>query len=386
MATAPPLLNVQHFFRNYLARNDVNYDVVNAALSGLASLVAPQAMRTIDAATAEKAFDLAEVVYQGSEALAKHQYSDVQKIFVSHIENSTPLLLGEEPLGLCQLPLHLQGELYLGPGEIANSAKIAASDQTAEDGISQGILIWRPEYPNGRYARLSVIDLQRNTVLLIGSTGSTSSVFADVMHEFSLLFPIEAWYSNDKRTAFIQESWRNEIPVLSTKTTDKHIAELQKAYADAQVCEAGGDHKGVLELLQPWAQHMEGEGAAELQLLRIVSLKRLGRHDEAETALALFSVDHPHYPMEQLILGDLAWRDERWMTVLLAYLEAINREPQLQDLWPRVLFASERLAELNRASAAGNERLQALISHMVNTNLPVNMKADLLRDTPTTDP
>ncbi len=54
----------------------------------------------------------------------------------------------------------------------------------------------------------------------------------------------------------------------------------------AQACEAAGDHDGALEWVKTWAEAVHGPGTAGLQQLRIVSLKRLNRHDEAEAAIA----------------------------------------------------------------------------------------------------
>ena len=142
-----------------------------------------------------------------------------------------------------------------------------------------------------------------------------------------------------------------------------------EALGRAQACEAAGDHDGALEWVQPWAEAVHGPGTAGLQQLRIVSLKRLNRHDEAEAAIARYAGAHQHYPMEQLVRGAIAWSKGDWMTVLLAYLEAITWEPALQDLWPRVQVAATRLEGERECEKNDIERLKGLINRVVVTEL-----------------
>ena len=142
-----------------------------------------------------------------------------------------------------------------------------------------------------------------------------------------------------------------------------------EALGRAQACEAAGDHVGALEWVKPWAEAVHGPGTAGLQQLLIVSLKRLNRHDEAEAALARYASAHPCYPMEAVVTGAIAWSEGDWMTVLLAYLEAITWEPALQDLWPRVQVAATRLEGERECDKNDIERLKGLINRVAVTEL-----------------
>ena len=101
-----------------------------------------------------------------------------------------------------------------------------------------------------------------------------------------------------------------------------------------------------------------------------MSLRRLNRHDEAEAALARFASAHPYYPMEAVAKGAIAWGQGNWMAVLLAYVEALNKESQLVDLWPRLGLAATRLAEEGSLDDLNQQQLQGLIERLVGMDLP----------------
>ncbi len=67
--------------------------------------------------------------------------------------------------------------------------------------------------------------------------------------------------------------------------------------------------------------------------------------------------------------GAIAWSKGDWMTVLLAYLEAITWEPALQDLWPRVQVAATRLEGERECEKNDIERLKGLINRVAVTEL-----------------
>lgn len=370
MSNAPLLPNTKHFFRNYLARNDLNFDVVNAALCEISSLVPPDRMLTIEAAMGSRAFGLDSLGHHKCEALTRITHIELSQLFNSCIAAPTPLLLNAEPLALEVLPPQLQGELYLTPAGQEHAALISGNSHDGTTSRPFGILTWRPERPNGRFSHLTIVDLERNDVQVISALDRPESVFADLMYEFSLLFPVEAWYCAEKRAAHFQAQWNQGVARWSNEASDSRAGERLRALAEAQICEASGDHEGVLERLRSWADELSGTGTAKVQLMRIVSLKRLNRLNEADAALTHFTNANPHYPMKPLVVGTMAWSDGDWLTVLLAYLDAINKDPQLQDLWPRLLEAKARLAEQNKLEIACSERRQALLDHLVDSNMP----------------
>jgi hypothetical protein len=202
MPTDPFFINTQHFFRNYLARNDTNFEVVNAVLNGIGGLIGKDQMAAVAPTACAKAFDFDAVFPLNSLIATQILYRDADEYLTNCISNESPITLGENPLRLTGLPPHLQSNLYLRPGRMPSSAFLSLHDSSELKIPPAGLMTWRQAYPNSKYVRITIFDFMQNQVHITSLYG-IYSMFADLMSEFSLMFPVEAWYCRDKRISFI---------------------------------------------------------------------------------------------------------------------------------------------------------------------------------------
>lgn len=116
--------------------------------------------------------------------------------------------------------------------------------------------------------------------------------------------------------------------------------ELSTALRAAQRAFNRGDAQAALARLEalPPAHH-----TTAVLRLQGLCLQLLNRAQQAQHLAAAATARYPNHPFRLLQTADLAWyRHDHW-PALLAYLNALQQQPRLHNLWPRIFKIASAL-------------------------------------------
>ena len=146
--------------------------------------------------------------------------------------------------------------------------------------------------------------------------------------------------------------------------------ELTTAIRAAQRELTRGDAQAALTRLDAIAPAQRPPAVLRLQGLCLLLLHR---PHQARDLAAAAQARHPSYPFHQIQSADLAWRRQQHWPALLAYLKALQQEPKLHNLWPRILKIAATLTaatpqpatpQPDAAAAPHQAELRPLLVHL----------------------
>jgi hypothetical protein len=158
--------------------------------------------------------------------------------------------------------------------------------------------------------------------------------------------------------------------------------ELSEALNAAQQDVRRGDPLAAFNRLEDLPTVHRTGGVLRLQTL---CLGLLNREQEALELAAKAETLHPKQPLRLLQTADLAWYRKEYWTALLTYLQAMQQQPKLHNLWPRILKCAALLkaasaSDQGQADTAGSRlaKLRQLLVAMVEQLLAQPTNPQLL--------